>query len=159
MIEHNIAVHLFILIHRTKNIFSVYSMADAIDLEQLKSRAEKCVEVIGTCNDGPGANRFCAEIKRLLSGIELSQDNCLSKQHEIKDIDHRLNVRKEETEQASIDVQESDIKITNLRSEIGEIKNASNQTEESTYIMKSKVRMKALISHTREFLRPIFVRN
>ena len=114
-------------------------MADAIDLEELKSQAKKCIEDLS--NGGPATKRFCEELTKLLSDIETSKSNCHTAQHEIENMNDRLLVVTEKTKRAVISVQESDEKIASLRSEIEKTNEISNQTEESIDAMKVEVRI------------------
>jgi len=108
------------------------------DLEQLKSRAAQCLTDVG--DDGPAAQRFCAELTRLLYEIEASEATSLSGQTEIKQLENQLDCRKKEVEQASIDLQASCEKVSVLGDEIDSNNASSKQIEETTEAMKSQVR-------------------
>jgi chromosome segregation ATPase len=123
------------------------STLSSIDLKDLSSRVEHCVQQVG--NDGSTSARFCSELKGLLADTEYRAASTQAIQLEMANLQNQIAGKKRDIKLSSLELQKSSEKVEILRNKTHE--NESKVQEILTENQQSKFEIKAMMEDNEQF--------
>jgi chromosome segregation ATPase len=123
------------------------STLSSIDLKDLSSRVEHCVQQVG--NDGSTSARFCSELKGLLADTECRAASTQAIQLEMANLQNQIAGKKRDIKLSSLELQKSSEKVEILRKKTHE--NEFEVQEVLTENQETKFEIKAMMEDNEQF--------